>query len=558
VTNSAGQVSQWQDQSGNTNNASQSNANLQPMLVYPSVMGGRPAIQFNGIQQPEVGNYLQSTNQVYLPNALTAFTVYMFGAISNAEDVLWVVGSPGEGGECRGVQIYTNQYTNEIGFTFWGEDYPSGFAIPTNSLHYCIDQFYTDPNSIQISDVSTTTTNNVVFANYGASPPQAGYFVGGYNPSLTAGRNFPGEIAEVIIFQGTLSAADLTAVNHYLQQKYFHPLPSSPASFQWTFDGTNIVGATNAVFSIADAQTTNAGTYAVVVSNAVSSVTSSNVVLFIGLPPTISVQPQSQPIGLDSSVTISAIVGGNAPLSYQWMFDSAIITNATNSSLTLTNIQGTNAGTYAVIVTNLFGSITSSNAVLTVVTSALQVVNSAGNGSTIALVPLQLVSAGNENSINFSLDYSNSVLTYAGATLGSNAAGAFLVANTSQTNSGRVGLELELPANTTFSLGTQQLVVVSFAVAPLTYAEVTPVTFGSQPTVEEVFNSQFTSLPVTFSNGIVSFAATALEGDVAPLPNGDGVVLLNDWYQEGRFVSGLDTVTNLSEFQRADCAPRAT
>jgi hypothetical protein len=33
---------------------------------------------------------------------------------------------------------------------------------------------------------------------------------------------------------------------------------------------------------------------------------------------------------------------------------------------------------------------------------------------------------------------------------------------------------------------------------------------------------------------------------------------LNDWVQEGRFVAGLDTASNLSEFQRADCAPRAT
>jgi len=87
---------------------------------------------------------------------------------------------------------------------------------------------------------------------------------------------------------------------------------------------------------------------------------------------------------------------------------------------------------------------------------------------------------------------------------------------------------------------------------------VTPITLGSQPTAEAVFNSQFAALPATFSNGSLSIAATALEGDVAPRTNGDGVVLLNDWYQEGRFVAGLDTFSNTSEFQRADCAPRAS
>jgi len=39
---------------------------------------------------------------------------------------------------------------------------------------------------------------------------------------------------------------------------------------------------------------------------------------------------------------------------------------------------------------------------------------------------------------------------------------------------------------------------------------------------------------------------------------GDNNLTISDWVQEGRFVAGLDTVLNSSEFQRADCAPRAT
>jgi hypothetical protein len=50
------------------------------------------------------------------------------------------------------------------------------------------------------------------------------------------------------------------------------------------------------------------------------------------------------------------------------------------------------------------------------------------------------------------------------------------------------------------------------------------------------------------------------EADVAPRPNGDnnGAVTVTDWTQIGRFVAGLDTPANGGEFQRADCAPRAT
>jgi hypothetical protein len=50
------------------------------------------------------------------------------------------------------------------------------------------------------------------------------------------------------------------------------------------------------------------------------------------------------------------------------------------------------------------------------------------------------------------------------------------------------------------------------------------------------------------------------EADAAPRPNGsnNGTITVSDWVQVGRFVAGLDTAANGSEFQRADCAPRST
>ncbi|MDX2041846.1 MAG: BACON domain-containing carbohydrate-binding protein [Acidobacteriota bacterium] len=53
---------------------------------------------------------------------------------------------------------------------------------------------------------------------------------------------------------------------------------------------------------------------------------------------------------------------------------------------------------------------------------------------------------------------------------------------------------------------------------------------------------------------------TGYEADVFPRPNGDvnGQVTMSDWTQMGRFAAGLDSIAAGSEFQRADCAPRAT
>jgi hypothetical protein len=53
-------------------------------------------------------------------------------------------------------------------------------------------------------------------------------------------------------------------------------------------------------------------------------------------------------------------------LSYQWNFNGTNLLEITNATLTLTNVQFSQAGPYAVTVTNLYGSILSSNALLTV------------------------------------------------------------------------------------------------------------------------------------------------------------------------------------------------
>lgn len=81
----------------------------------------------------------------------------------------------------------------------------------------------------------------------------------------------------------------------------------------------------------------------------------------------ITSQPQGRTAVVGSTVTFVVTAGGTPPLSYQWLFNGTNITGATSSSLTLTNVQPDQAGTYLVIVTNALGAVTSSNAVLAVV-----------------------------------------------------------------------------------------------------------------------------------------------------------------------------------------------
>jgi uncharacterized delta-60 repeat protein len=139
-----------------------------------------------------------------------------------------------------------------------------------------------------------------------------------------------------------------------------------PFTYQWRFGGTNLVGATNSNFGIGSAVTNDAGLYSVVISSAYSSVTSSNATLTVNVPPTIITHPQTLAAVLGSNATFTVVAVGEPTLVYQWWFNGATIAGATAASLTLTNVQAAQVGLYSVVVTNLFGTATSSNATLTV------------------------------------------------------------------------------------------------------------------------------------------------------------------------------------------------
>ncbi len=82
--------------------------------------------------------------------------------------------------------------------------------------------------------------------------------------------------------------------------------------------------------------------------------------------PTITTQPINQTVSKGSNATIFVSASGTAPMFYQWLFNGTNLIAATTSALTLTNAQGTNAGFYSVLVSNSVGTVSSSNALLTV------------------------------------------------------------------------------------------------------------------------------------------------------------------------------------------------
>jgi hypothetical protein len=270
-------------------------------------------------------------------------------------------------------------------------------------------------------------------------------------------------------------------------------------------------------------------------------------------------QPSNQTVTVGQTATFQIQAGGTSPLSYQWLYDGTnAIADATNATLVLTNVQMSQAGSYSVVVTNAYGSATSSNATLVVnfPPATVRIVGASGTAGQAVTVPVVLVANGNENAVGFSVDYSPTLLTNAGAVVGSGAPGASFVVNPNQ--AGQIGIGVALPSGTTFAPGTQEVARISFVAAASSTNFNANLTFGDVPTKRLISDAKANPLPANFAGGQVALVRSQFEADVAPRPNGDGQVDIADWVQVGRFVAALDSPTNSSEFQRADCAPRDT
>ncbi len=147
---------------------------------------------------------------------------------------------------------------------------------------------------------------------------------------------------------------------------------TTPLSYQWYLNQTNtLLGGTNSTLVLTNVWFSDAGNYSVVVSNSYGVVTSSNAVLNVfAVPPSITTEPVSQIAFAGSPANFSITAEGTAPLSYQWYLNQTnVLAGATNATLLLAGVQFSDAGNYSVVVTNDYGSIASSNAVLTVIDS---------------------------------------------------------------------------------------------------------------------------------------------------------------------------------------------
>ena len=110
----------------------------------------------------------------------------------------------------------------------------------------------------------------------------------------------------------------------------------------------------------------------VTITDAQSRSGSASISLNVGEAPGVTA-PSSRTNDATTTATFTVTGSGTGPLSYLWLkgvsplTDGGKVSGAATATLTITNVLAAEAGSYAVVVTNLFGSITSTVATLTVV-----------------------------------------------------------------------------------------------------------------------------------------------------------------------------------------------
>lgn len=144
-----------------------------------------------------------------------------------------------------------------------------------------------------------------------------------------------------------------------------------PINYQWRFNGTNILGATNSTHIITNIQAYQSGKYTVVVTDGIGSVASTNALIVVLVNPFIVEQPQSQTVVERENVTFTVRVLGTSPFGYRWRRGATTIVafGQGTSSFTITNVQMSDTNLYSVVITNaanLSPGLLSDNAVLTV------------------------------------------------------------------------------------------------------------------------------------------------------------------------------------------------
>ena len=216
----AGGLSNWADQSGSHNDATQITATNQPVVV-PGAMNGQPVVRFDGAT-----SYL---NLNFLMNGASAGDIFVIVRGSTTTNRC-LISSFGLSSVTFFPAAGPGRIQDNFGSTSSGYLFGAGSADLTQPHLYNVSAGTNSwTASLDGAVLYSNNTNTVNFAG-ALTPPVIGAYRDPsvfYNPD----DNFQGDIAEIIAYDRILSAGERQAVGLYLNQRYaVLALPSAPAN----------------------------------------------------------------------------------------------------------------------------------------------------------------------------------------------------------------------------------------------------------------------------------------------------------------------------------------
>jgi hypothetical protein len=208
VTTNASGVSLWADQSGNGNDATQSNPSREPQWVQ-NVLNGKPTVRLDGV------------------NDFMALAAGSGGIAQSADSTIYIVYQVDPTGPgtmsllSRGFTSGANIYTGLVGpNTRPGIYFNSFFEAPTNLTAWSYVRYglnSSGPEEISVLGGTPTT------AEISGTPTDWIALGSG----LGVSQEYKGDFAEVLIYDTVLSGVDRQNVHEYLLAKYALPEPSA-------------------------------------------------------------------------------------------------------------------------------------------------------------------------------------------------------------------------------------------------------------------------------------------------------------------------------------------